>query len=58
MTAILDIIWEEFTHPFRDPRTPRTPSTENIPMQKLFFMLIDESERTFKRGVIVTVVRI
>jgi ribosomal protein S1 len=32
----------------------RTPSKLKITMHELFYMLIDESERNFKRGIIVT----
>lgn len=54
MCPIIDLIIEELEHPFKDPRAFRTPSKSNVPNEKLFYLLIDESERTFKRGIIVT----
>lgn len=54
MCLIIDLIIEELQHPFKDPRTYRTPSKNNITNERLFYWLIDESERTFKRGIIVT----
>lgn len=54
MTSILDLIIEELQHPFKDPREYRTPSKVSITNKDLFYMLIDESERTFKVGIIVT----
>jgi transcriptional accessory protein Tex/SPT6 len=54
MTVLLDLIIEEFTNPFKDPREYITPSKPNISMSQLLYLLIDESERTFKKGIIVT----
>ena len=54
MTILLDYINEEFKHPFRDPREYRVPSKLHINKEQLFYMLIDESERTFRKGIIVT----
>lgn len=54
MFVLLEYIIEEFQNPFKDPREYRTPTKLNITNQMLFYMLIDESERTFKRGMIVT----
>lgn len=58
MTSILDLIIEELQHPFKDPREYRTPSQIQEKIQKfnkeLFYLLIDESERSFKPGIIVT----
>ena len=53
MISIVDIIIEEFKHPFKDPRERRNP-TKTLPDKQVFYMLIDESERVFKVGVIVT----
>ena len=44
---------EELRCPFRDPRPYRTEKNK-IPLTDLFYMLIEESKRTFKKGVIVT----
>jgi transcriptional accessory protein Tex/SPT6 len=54
MTVLLDLIIEEFTNPFKDPREYITPSKPNISLSQLLYLLIDESERTFKKGIIVT----
>lgn len=54
MLMLVEYIIEEFSQPFRDPREYRTTTKLNITNQQLFYMLIDESERTFKRGMIVT----
>ena len=54
MTIILDLIIEELQNPFKDPREYRTPTKQPIGNQQLFYMLIDESDRTFKKGIIVT----
>lgn len=54
MIILLETIFEEIQYPFRDPRKYRTPEKLHITPEKLFYMLIDESERTFKRGQIVT----
>lgn len=51
-------------HPFMDPREDklvvRTPSDQKFSNEELFYCLIDESKRTFKKGIIVsaTVVRV
>ena len=47
-------IINEFKAPFADPRQPRTPINLSISNERLFYLLIDESKRTFKRGLIVT----
>jgi transcriptional accessory protein Tex/SPT6 len=54
MIVLVEYILSELTHPFKDPRTYRTPDNLDITNAKLFYMLIDESERSFKRGMIVT----
>jgi transcriptional accessory protein Tex/SPT6 len=54
MIILLDYIIEELQQPFKDPREYRTPTKLNITNHDLFYMLIDESERNFKRGIIVT----
>jgi transcriptional accessory protein Tex/SPT6 len=54
MLMLVEYIIEEFTNPFRDPREYRSPTRLQITNQSLLYMLIDESERTFKRGMIVT----
>lgn len=51
-------------HPFMDPREDktvvRTQTEQKFSINELFYCLIDETERTFKRGTIVsaTVVRV
>jgi transcriptional accessory protein Tex/SPT6 len=54
MTILLDLIFQEFENPFRDPRQYITPSKPNLSLSQLFYLLIDESERTFKKGIVVT----
>lgn len=64
MTHIYHSIMEELLHPFTDPREAkeivRTRFDEKFSNEELFYCLIDESERTFKKGMIVsaTVVRV
>lgn len=54
MFVLVEYIIEELSAPFKDPREYRTPTKLNITNQNLFYMLIDESEKTFKKGMIVT----
>lgn len=54
MRIVIDLIIEEFRAPFSDPRQARTFNNLGITDEKLFYLLIDESKRTFKRGLIVT----
>ena len=49
---IVQII-DELSSPFGDPRKYRTEKA-NIDSEELFYMLIEESKRTFKKGIIVT----
>ena len=51
---MVEKIITELTNPFKDPRRFRTPDQVNISNEKLFYLLIDEQKRTFKRGLIVT----
>lgn len=54
MKILIDMTIKELTAPFADPRTLRHPEKINIPNDKLLYMLIDESPRTFQRGMIMT----
>jgi transcriptional accessory protein Tex/SPT6 len=54
MRVAIEHIINEFKAPFADPRQPRTPINLSISNERLFYLLIDESKRTFKRGLIVT----
>jgi transcriptional accessory protein Tex/SPT6 len=54
MRIAIDMIIEEFRAPFADPRQQRTLTTLSISDERLFYLLIDESKRTFKRGMVVT----
>ena len=57
MISIIELIMEELKAPFKDPRIYRTPRNLDkfgIDNKSLFYMLIDESERFFKVGAIVT----
>ena len=53
-SKLVEKIITELTNPFKDPRRFRTPDQVNISNEKLFYLLIDEQKRTFKRGLIVT----
>lgn len=52
MALLIDMIVEEMKAPFKDPRVYR--SQIDIPFHDLLYMLIEETEQTFKRGIIVT----
>lgn len=52
--VLIDYIIEELKSPFKDPRTYRTNQSLNITNTELFYMLIDETVQTFRRGIIVT----
>lgn len=54
MIILLEYIVEELKFPFKDPRQYRTPTRMQITNDQLFYMLLDESERTFRKGIIVT----
>jgi len=54
LRIMIDFIIDEFRAPFADPRNPRTCDKTGIENDRLFYLLIDESKRTFKRGLIVT----
>lgn len=54
MRIAIDHIIEEFRAPFADPRQARTLTNLAISDERLFYLLIDESRRTFKRGLVVT----
>lgn len=54
MISTVESILEEFQHPFKDPREYQKPSAVVIKNEDLFYMLIDESPYTFRRGIIVT----
>lgn len=54
LRVIFDHIIDEFKAPFADPRQYRTYDKLVITDDKLFYLLIDESKRTFKKGLIVT----
>ena len=51
-SKIVDLIIQELQHPFADPREYRDPNKTNISNERLFYMLIDESPRTFKKGML------
>eukprot|EP00743_Colponemidia_sp_Colp-15_P007289 GILK01007872.1.p1 GENE.GILK01007872.1~~GILK01007872.1.p1 ORF type:complete len:1816 (-),score=424.36 GILK01007872.1:186-5633(-) len=51
MKIVLDFIVQELQHPFADPRPPY----EDIPMERLFYMLTGETPSTFRVGSIVPV---
>ncbi len=58
MHTIIEQIISEFNNPFKDPRQARIPGIPNkspsISNERLFYLLIDETPRTFKKGLIVT----
>lgn len=51
---IIDKIVKELINPFGDTRDYRTLQNNNMSNERLFYLLIEESKRTFKRGLIVT----
>lgn len=51
---VVEQMIKEFTEPFKDPRQFRSPTSINIKNERLLYLLIDESKRTFKTGIIVT----
>jgi len=57
---VVDHVVTELMHPFRDPREQtdilRTPTNQDSKFnnKELFYNLIDESERSFKEGMIVS----
>lgn len=51
---VVEQIIKEFSEPFKDPRTYRSPTSTNMKNERLLYLLIDESKRTFKCGMIVT----
>jgi len=53
MKLVIQHIIDEFGAPFKDPRQPRHMNNLIKP-EVLFYLLIDETERTFKVGQIVT----
>ena len=53
MKIVIQHIIDEFRAPFKDPRQYRSPNNL-IKNEDLFYLLIDETERTFKLGQIVT----
>lgn len=53
MRIVISHILDEFRAPFKDPRDVRS-EPKGIQNEDLFYLLIDETERTFKVGIIVT----
>ena len=51
---VVDQIMQELRYPFADPRKYRSPDETHLDNERLFYLLIDETKRTFKRGIIVT----
>ena len=51
---IFDKIIAEFSDPFKDPRPLRSHQKQNMENERLFYLLIEESKRSFKKGLIVT----
>ena len=47
-------IIDELSMPFGDPRKYRSIDRQNMSRERLFYLLIEESKRTFKKGLIVT----
>lgn len=54
----IDKIIKEYIYPFRDPRDDknfiRTFDDQKFPSNELFYSLIDETDKTFKKGMIVS----
>ena len=54
MVQLIEMIVQEIKNPFKDPRPYRSKALMPIPPSRLLPMLIEETEQTFKRGIIVT----
>jgi hypothetical protein len=58
MSLVFDLIIQDLINPFTDPRESkdvvRTPIDQRFSSKELFYSLIDETERTFKTGMIVS----
>lgn len=54
MKILIDMTIKELTAPYFDPRALRHPEKVNIPNEKLLYLLIDETEMTFRKGMLVT----
>ena len=54
MKILIDMTIKELTAPYADPRALRHPEKVNIPNEKLLYLLIDETEMTFRKGMLVT----
>ncbi|CDW91618.1 transcription elongation factor spt6 [Stylonychia lemnae] len=54
MLILVEYIVDELSDPFKDPRDYRTHTKLTITNEDLFYMLIDETNKTFKKGMIVT----
>ncbi len=54
MNVLIDLVLEELKSPFEDPRIYRTQEAAKFPDEKLLLMLINETEQTFYKGMIVT----
>jgi hypothetical protein len=54
MIILIDLVVEELKNPFKDPRIYRSIEKAKIPPSKLLIMLIEETDQTFHRGIIVT----
>lgn len=51
---LIDQILDELKNPFKDPREPRNINKTHLKPDDIFYMLIDETPATFKKGIIVT----
>lgn len=51
---IIEKVIDELNNPFGDPRKYRSFLKQNMDNERLFYLLIEESKRSFKRGLIVT----
>lgn len=58
LTHVFEMIIEDLLHPFKDPRERhdilRNPLDQKFPSKELFYCLINENERTFRPGNIVS----
>lgn len=51
---IIQKVIDELNNPFGDPRDYRCMSEQNMSNERLFYLLIEESKRSFKEGLMVT----
>lgn len=52
LIKLVEYIMDELKNPFKDPRKYRNANNLDISNERLFYLLIEETPRTFKKGMI------